>query len=183
MKLIVLYGPPGVGKLTVARALARRTGFKILHNHLTIELLCALFDWGSAPYNQLAQRYRIELLETAAQHGIKGVITTLVYGAEIDATEVRELLQRMKKRRVKVCFVKLACSQSELERRIKHHSRKAFTKIRHVKHLRDMMKKYDVTSTIPFGDNFIIDTTALSPQRTARRVIEHFSLFDLLLRK
>ena len=55
MKLIALYGPPGVGKLTIARVLAKTTGYKVLHNHLTIELLCALFDWGSKPYNELGK--------------------------------------------------------------------------------------------------------------------------------
>ena len=48
MKLIIIYGPPAVGKLTVAEELSRRTGFKILQNkkflfqefHIIIELSC-----------------------------------------------------------------------------------------------------------------------------------------------
>ena len=176
MKLIALYGPPGVGKLTVARTLAKKTGFKVLHNHLTIELLCSLFDWGSKPYNELVKKYRFELLEMAAKHGVKGVITTFVYGAEADTKEMAELLRRMKRRKVKVYFVKLEASQSELERRIKHESRKVFTKIRHVKNLRDLMKKFNVRATIPVGDNLIIDTTSLSPSQVSRRIIKHFSL-------
>ena len=40
MKLVILYGPPGVGKLTVGRELAARTGFKLFHNHLTVDLVC-----------------------------------------------------------------------------------------------------------------------------------------------
>lgn len=176
MKLIVLYGPPGVGKLTIARVLSKKTGYKVLHNHLTIELLCSLFDWGSKPYNDLVKKYRFELLEKAAKHGVKGVITTFVFGAEADNKEMSELLRRMKRLRVKVCFVKLECSQHELERRIKHHSRKEFTKIRHVKNLRDLMKKYDTRATMPVGDNLIIDTTSLPPTKVAKRVIQHFSL-------
>jgi len=35
MKLVFIYGPPAVGKLTVANALAKVTGFKVFHNHLT----------------------------------------------------------------------------------------------------------------------------------------------------
>lgn len=67
MKLIILYGPPGVGKLTVAKELAKLTGYKVFHNHLTIEPLAALFEWGSAPYNRLIHKFRSELLEAAAR--------------------------------------------------------------------------------------------------------------------
>ncbi len=176
MKLIVLYGPPGVGKLTIARVLAKKTAYKVFHNHLTIELLCSLFDWGSEPYNELVKKYRLELLEMAAKHGVKGVITTLVYGAEADAGEMRELLRRMKRRRVKVCFVKLECSQRELEHRIKYHARKEFTKIRHVKNLQDMMNKFNVLKTIPVGKNLIIDTTSLSPPQVSRKISQYFLL-------
>jgi replication-associated recombination protein RarA len=34
MKLL-LYGPPAVGKLTIAKEIARLTGFKVAHAHLT----------------------------------------------------------------------------------------------------------------------------------------------------
>jgi len=39
MRLVYLYGPPGVGKLTVARELVALTGLKLLHNHLTVNLV------------------------------------------------------------------------------------------------------------------------------------------------
>jgi tRNA uridine 5-carbamoylmethylation protein Kti12 len=32
MKLIFLYGPPAVGKLTVAQELVTLTGYKLFHN-------------------------------------------------------------------------------------------------------------------------------------------------------
>lgn len=176
MKLIVLYGPPGVGKLTVARALAKSTGYKVLHNHLTIELLCSLFDWGGKPYKELASKFRFELLEVASKNKVRGVIMTLVYPAEAGEKEIRDLMRRMTRRHVNVCFVKLVCSQKELEHRIKYPSRKAFTKIRHITSLRSFMKKYDATTTIPVGENLIIDTTTMSPAITARRIVKRFSL-------
>lgn len=176
MKLIVLYGPPGVGKLTVAKALAKKTGYKVLHNHLTIELLCSLFEWGSAPYLALIKKYRFDLLEMAVKYKVKGVITTYVYAAEVDDKEIKELVQRMKRRHVKVCFVQLLCTQHELEKRIKHESRKKFTKIRYVKDLRNLMKKYDTLAKVRVGNNLTIEITKLSPTKTVRRIIRHFKL-------
>ncbi|MBD0327065.1 MAG: AAA family ATPase, partial [Pyrinomonadaceae bacterium] len=49
MKLIFLHGLPGVGKLTVARELAKLTGFKVFHNHLAVDLVESLFEFGSQP--------------------------------------------------------------------------------------------------------------------------------------
>lgn len=176
MKLVVLYGPPGVGKLTVANVLAKKTGYKVLHNHLTIELLCSLFEWGSKPYNALIKKYRFDLLEMAAKYKVKGVITTYVYAAEADDREMKDLVRIMNRKKVKVFFVQLLCTQQELEKRIKHESRKKFTKIRHVKNLRDMMKKFNTLEKIPLDNNLTIETTDLSPARTASRVIQYFKL-------
>ncbi len=43
MRLVFIYGPPGVGKLTVARELAALTGFKLFHNHLTVVCTAVAF--------------------------------------------------------------------------------------------------------------------------------------------
>ena len=41
--LVVLVGPPAVGKMTVGHALAARTGLRLFHNHHTIEPLGEIF--------------------------------------------------------------------------------------------------------------------------------------------
>ncbi len=47
MQLVFLYGPPGVGKYTIGLELAARTGFRLLHNHLTVNLVSAVFERDS----------------------------------------------------------------------------------------------------------------------------------------
>ena len=37
MHFVFVFGPPAVGKMTVGRELAARTGYKLLHNHMTVE--------------------------------------------------------------------------------------------------------------------------------------------------
>ena len=59
MKLIFLHGLPGVGKLTVARQLAALTGFKLFHNHLTVDLVTSVFEFGSEPLS--CEENRIEV--------------------------------------------------------------------------------------------------------------------------
>ncbi|MEO6875756.1 MAG: shikimate kinase, partial [Opitutaceae bacterium] len=36
--LVFIVGAPAVGKMTVGDALAKRTGLRLFHNHLTIDL-------------------------------------------------------------------------------------------------------------------------------------------------
>ena len=50
MRLIFIYGMPATGKLTVARELARITGFNVFHNHLVVDLLLSIFEFGSKPF-------------------------------------------------------------------------------------------------------------------------------------
>jgi adenylate kinase family enzyme len=54
MNIVVLYGPPASGKLTVAKKLAALTGFTLLHNHLIADLASSLFPYGTREYSNLA---------------------------------------------------------------------------------------------------------------------------------
>ena len=51
--LVVLFGPPAVGKMTVGRELERLTGLPLFHNHMTIELVVPFFDFDTP---QLVER-------------------------------------------------------------------------------------------------------------------------------
>lgn len=44
MNLVIIFGPHAVGKMTVGQELAKLTGYKLFHNHMTIEVVAALFD-------------------------------------------------------------------------------------------------------------------------------------------
>ena len=57
MDLVFLFGPPAVGKLTVARAPAARTGLKLFHNHLVLDAITAVFDFKSPAYLRLRFDY------------------------------------------------------------------------------------------------------------------------------
>ena len=37
--LVIIFGPPAVGKMTVGSKLSKLTGLKLFHNHMTIEPL------------------------------------------------------------------------------------------------------------------------------------------------
>lgn len=120
MDVVFLYGSPAVGKFSVAEELTKLTGYLNFHNHLTVDLVNALFDWGTIDYARLVRRYRFELLELAARRRVPGVIYTYVYCAKHDKRDVRGLLTMFKRRKVRVLFVQLLASRHELLKRVRH---------------------------------------------------------------
>ena len=37
MMLVILFGPPAVGKMAVGIELERQTGFRLFHNHMSVD--------------------------------------------------------------------------------------------------------------------------------------------------
>ena len=59
MHLVVLFGPPAVGKMTVGHELCRLTGYRLFHNHLTIEPFLGIFEFGSPSFARLSSEFRL----------------------------------------------------------------------------------------------------------------------------
>jgi hypothetical protein len=61
--LVIIFGPPAVGKMAVAFELERLTGFRAFHNHLTVDPLLPLFRFASPEFGEncpALQLYRSE---------------------------------------------------------------------------------------------------------------------------
>jgi hypothetical protein len=63
--LLYLYGPPAVGKLTIATRVAERTGLRLFHNHLTVNAVRPVLDFDAPGFGDLVQRIRLDVFETA----------------------------------------------------------------------------------------------------------------------
>ena len=63
MKLVFLYGPPGVGKLTVGKELSAMTGYPLFHNHLVFDLVAALFEPFTPSFIRVCDDLRIKTLD------------------------------------------------------------------------------------------------------------------------
>ena len=177
MNLIVIYGPPAVGKLTVAKQLAEKTGYKLLHNHLTVDVVTSVFDFDSEQLPKLLNKIRLEVLTEAASSNIEGVILTLVYeSAEAEDDFIRDLISVIKSHKGNILFVRLYADKSELEKRIVEESRAKFNKPRSLEILNSMMGKYNVFAEIPYRNSFFVDNTNLLPEEVADRIVNHFGL-------
>lgn len=178
MDLIFLYGPPGVGKLTVATALAARTGYTLLHNHLTIDLVTVLFPFGSAPFERLVPQFRLALLAEAARERLPGVITTLVYARGDDDAFVDQVVAAITPHGGRFCPVLLTCAEGELLRRVAQESRSRHGKLRDPTQVRALLARHTLTAPLPQRASLHLDTTALPADDAARRIARHFGLRD-----
>ena len=63
MKFIIITGPQAVGKMTVGQELVKITNLKLLHNHMTIEVLTKIFDYSRDSFRKLNEEFRIQIFE------------------------------------------------------------------------------------------------------------------------
>ena len=176
MKLVFIYGAPGVGKLTTAQALATLTGFRLFHNHQSFNLVKSIFDFPSAPFLELLGTIRLATLDAAARAGTPGLVFTFVYAAPHDDRFVAQVVDVVERHGGEVLFVRLSCDADTQEQRVVAGERQALGKLASVDSLRAMMKRWNVTAAIPFGRTFDIDNSTLAADVVARRIAAHFSL-------
>ena len=93
LNLIVLFGPPAVGKMTVGQELSKLTGYPLLHNHMTVDLVRQFFEIGTPQYDRLVPAFRQMLVAEAAASDLPGLIFTFVWdlGLADDNRFVNEL--------------------------------------------------------------------------------------------
>jgi len=181
MKLVFIYGPPASGKLTVAEELAKLTGFRLFHNHVSIQFVQSLFEFGTRPFSRLTDKYRTEMLEEAARQEVD-TIFTFVYGKTTDDPFVRKIVRRVNLHGGTVCFVRLQCSREELEKRVGNKARRSLGKVVTKKLLNHLYAKFDLDSEVPFQSSLTIDTGTQSPRKAANMIAEHYGLRAVKLR-
>ncbi len=176
MKLVFIYGPPGVGKLTVAQELAKLTGYKLFHNHLTVDLVFSVFDFGTRPFVELREKIWMMVFQRAKEEGVPGVIFTFAPEGSVPEHFIPDVIKLIEDDRNTIHFVELTCHPEELRKRIVNPSRSKYAKGMSPD---DVEKYYQRDHLIPasvHARKFMIDTTTVSPSETATRIAEHYSL-------
>ena len=175
MKLILIYGSPAVGKLTVANEIARQTDFKVFHNHLTIDAITPVFDFGTQPFWKLVHLFRVEAIREAARAG-QNLIYTFCYAKGSDDAHVEEVTKAVEENGGEICFVLLTCDKAVIEKRVLEEARKRYSKADNLEILHKIWEQYELFSPVNGHESLIIDNTNLSAELTARKIIEYFQI-------
>jgi|SRR3989344_659319 len=175
MNLIFLYGPPAVGKLTVANELEKLTDYKNFHNHATTDTVGSVFEWEHPMRAKLVNRIREDIFKTATQANIPGMIFTYVYDTD-DQPWVDTVIDIVKSNNGRICFVQLTASKDVLMDRVANPSRIKYRKVATKEKLRELLEKFDLFAQVKNAESLTIDTSATSPQDAAQKIVNHFKL-------
>ena len=108
MDLVISYGAPGVGQLTVATALARLTDNRLFDNHISIDWALTLFERGTPPFGRLVEKLRFAV----------NLIFTFVHAQPNDGPILASLCEAVEHHGARICLVRLMCDTDALEARI-----------------------------------------------------------------
>jgi broad-specificity NMP kinase len=170
MKLIFLHGMPGVGKLTVARELAKLTGYRLFHNHLTVDLVSSVFEFGSAPFIELREKIWLDVFAKATQAQVAGLIFTFAFEKTVSEGFVENARHAVESSGGEVVFVKLVCSPAELERRLTSTSRSSFGKLTSLELFRELNDAGVFLDPGVTDDLLVLDTTEMSAEDAAAQI-------------
>jgi hypothetical protein len=178
MKLLFLYGLPGTGKLTIARELAELTGYKLFHNHLAVDLLLSVFEFGSTPFIELRESIWLSVFEEAASIPLPALIFTFNAENTVQQSFIENTMRTMSSFG-QVFFIEVICEPEELERRIDTPERRKHKKLISLELFRKLKTDGVFDSPKLPDSHLVLDSTRTSPQENARRIAEELSLHVL----
>jgi hypothetical protein len=185
MKFVLLFGPQAVGKMTVGQALAESTGLKLLHNHMTIDLLQPLFDFSPEMW-RLSGLFRKEIFKSFAETEQYGLIFTYVwaFNQSKDWESVEEICSIFKSQQAEIYFVEL---EADVEVRLKRNrtpnrlehkptKRNIAQSEEHLISTMETLRLNSQENEIKEENYLKIDNTYLSAEETAGIIKEKFNL-------
>jgi dephospho-CoA kinase len=187
MNFILIIGPPAVGKMTVGQCLSELSGYKLFHNHQSIDFTLQYYDWGTPEFKSINEGIRQLMFRTAAESKrLKGLIFTLVWAFDekSDWNYVEELEQKFVENGWKFYIVELYAPLSKrlvrntsanrlLYKRSKRNLQKS------TKNLKSLENSYQMSSkgSLENRSNYLfVDNSDLTPERVSKLIFTHFKL-------
>jgi hypothetical protein len=176
MKLIFIYGMPAAGKLTVGQELASLTGFKLFHNHLVVDLLLSVFDFGSPPFVQLREEIWLSFFAEASRSALPGLIFTFAPEKTVRSKFIPNVLKVMSEEGGEVEFVELVCPLAELKTRIENPSRLQYHKLASLSLFDQLHAAGTFDSSAMPTPRLTIDTSLFAPAEAALKIAHSLQL-------
>lgn len=181
MKLVVIIGNGAVGKMSVGQELAKITGLRLFHNHMSIEPIIDIFG----EYNSdLVRKFRELVFTEFAKTDKYGLIFTYIWAfdeqSDWDYMEhLREIFEGADIYYVElVAPQKIRLQRNSTENRLKHKPSKRnlewSDKMIIESDLENRLESYD--GEIPYDNYIKIDNSTLSATEVARMIKDKFGL-------
>lgn len=186
MKLMLIFGPQAVGKMTVGEEVAARTGMKLFHNHMTIELVSHFFSYGTETGKRLVHAFREQIFDAVAQSDLEGLIFTYLWAFDMqgDWDAIERVVKKFRDRGAEIYYVELEATLDERLRRnrTEHRLQEKPTKCNVEWSEKDLLKTAanhrlnSLPGEIPFENYLRLDNTTLTPAEAADRIVDAFGI-------
>ena len=186
MKFIIITGPQAVGKMTVGQELVKITNLKLLHNHMTIEVLTKIFDYSRDSFRKLNEEFRMQIFKEFAKSEEEGIIftTTWDFDDKEEWDRIYKYIQTFKVNNAEIYIVELEANLKERLKRNKMENRLLNKPSNRnlewsEKDLLKSVEKYRFNSKeneINEKNYLRIDNTNISPDNVAKMIKNKFKL-------
>ena len=149
----------------MARELAELTGLPLFHNHLAVDVLTPLFEFGSASFVKLRELIWLSVFQEAAKNDVS-LIFTFAPERTVRPSFVQDTITTVEARGGVVHFVRLTCDAGQIEQRLTSASRAEFGKLQSLDQYQTLTRAgaFDYPE-LPAV--LTIDTGAVSPREAA----------------
>lgn len=186
--LIIIYGPPAVGKATIGRELSKLNNYKLLHTEMEAEYVLNFFEIGSKDYYSLSAKIKLITLQQLYLSNTKGVIFTYVHNFNYSNWKYIQSLFSKFKTNGKIFIIELyADINIRLNRNVQPDRLQNKKTKRNVVRSKEMLLKMektmimnssDNTNNLFLNENYLkIDTTNKSIQSTINIICNYFNDF------
>lgn len=186
MKLVIIFGPHAVGKMTVGQELEKLTGLKLFHNHMTIDIVSDLFRNMPEERVRLTTLFRKEIFEAYSKSDEYGMIFTFMWALDCksDWDYIDYVENLFLSRGSQVYFVELMADYDlRLERNKSENRLLNKPSKRDIEHSEKLFKDLESYYRLNSFDNEIqkenyikIDNTNMAPESVAKMIQETFLL-------
>lgn len=184
-KFVFIFGPQAVGKMTVGQELAKVTGLKLFHNHMTIDLLEPLFGFSPEMW-RLTHLFRQEIFKSFSKSDNYGMIFTKIwyFDKEENWVDIENMCQTVNSERADIYFVEL---EANIEERLKRNKTPHRLEYKPTKRNIEQSEQH-LLSTLESSrlnskkgeikrENYLrIDNTYLSAEEVAQKIKKEFQL-------
>ena len=186
--IVIILGPHAVGKMTVGQELAKITGLRLFHNHMSIELARKLFEPNEKDeFKFLIHTIRQNVFELFATRDLPGLIFTYMcaFDKQEELDYLTGIVELFKSNGAKCCVVELCADfdvrliRNKSENRLLHKESKRDLDWSEAE-MRSTSEKYRLNSyegeELPFENYLKIDNTNIAPDKVAKMIKARFSI-------
>ncbi|MDH3492657.1 MAG: AAA family ATPase [Acidobacteriota bacterium] len=171
MFVVFLYGRPATGKYTIGKLVAKKLDIPLFHNHLTVDLVGSLFEFGTPEFVEMREKIWLDAFKVASQSG-QSLVFTFNPENTVEQNTIDEMRFAIEGSGGRLIFVELTCDESEIEDRLGEESRGGFGKLTDIGLYRKLSAERVFDSPVMPEPLLSVDTSSVNASESAELIVE-----------